>query len=385
MQNNTLTLIPTISIHPGQINLYNEVHWHPHKPSRERTNQQNEIITHGAEHLLKSSRSAKGNVSSIAKRKMTKAVNYMLFITNDKTVTNQYTGKNFKFKIAFATLTLPATQIHSDNTIKSQCLNQVLIELKKYYHVRNYIWRAEKQKNGNIHFHILVDKFIPHQELRDRWNRIVNKLEYVDTYRSEMQSWHENGFRVRKNLLRTWPLRKQKAAYDRGARTHWSSPNSTDIHSVQKIRDLKSYITKYVTKNEVQNYALRIEKLKEFREQNSNIQNKVPGTKRKELIRKKRLRQSTAKKMMQKGRIWGCNTELSNLKGAQSVVDWNLEDELNELTENENVRVLKDQYFTIIFFDSSILMKRPEGQLFKLFSQFLFDKFGYSIQTELAA
>ena len=142
MQNNTLTLIPTISIHPGQINLYNEVHWHPHKPSRERTNQQNEIITHGAEHLLKSSRSAKGNVSSIAKRKMTKAVNYMLFITNDKTVTNQYTGKNFKFKIAFATLTLPATQIHSDNTIKSQCLNQVLIELKKYYHVRNYIWRA---------------------------------------------------------------------------------------------------------------------------------------------------------------------------------------------------------------------------------------------------
>ena len=382
---NTLTLIPTISIHPGQINLYNEVQWHPHKPSRERTNQNNEVITHGAEHLLNSKRSAQGNVSSIAKRKMTKAVNYMLFVTNDKTVTNQYTGKNFKFKIAFATLTLPAKQIHSDNEIKAKCLNQILIELKKYHHVKNYIWRAEKQKNGNIHFHILVDKFIPHQELRDRWNRIVNKLGYVETYRNEMQSWHRDGFRVRKNLLRTWPLRKQKAAYERGARTHWNSPNSTDIHSVQKVRDLKSYITKYVTKNEVRNYALRIEKIKELREQNSGVLNKVPGVKRKELIHKKRLRQLTAKRMKQSGRIWGCNVELSNLKGAQAVIDWNLNDELQELTENEEVKVLQDKYFTILFFDASILMKRPEGQLFKLFSQFLFDKFGYSMQTELAA
>ena len=382
---NTLTLIPTISIHPGQINLYNEVQWHPHKPSRERTNQNNEVITHGAEHLINSKRSAQGNVSSIAKRKMTKAVNYMLFVTNDKTVTNQYTGKNFKFKIAFATLTLPAKQIHSDNEIKGKCLNQILIELKKYYNVKNYIWRAEKQKNGNIHFHILVDKFIPHQELRDRWNRIVNKLGYVETYRNEMQSWHRDGFRVRKNLLRTWPLRKQQAAYERGARTHWNSPNSTDIHSVQKIRDLKSYITKYVTKNEVRNYALRIEKIKELREQNSGVLNKVPGTKRKELIHKKRLRQLTAKRMKQSGRIWGCNIELSNLKGAQAVIDWNLNDELEELTQNESVRVLQDKYFTIIFFDSSILMKRPESQLFKLFSQFLFDKFGYSMQTEIAA
>lgn len=381
----SLTLIPTISIHPGQINLYNEVHWHPHKPHRERTNQRNEIVTHGAEHLINSKRSAQGNVSSIAKRKMTKAVNYMLFVTNDKTVTNQYTGKNFKFKIAFATLTLPSKQIHSDNEIKAKCLNQILIELKKYHHVKNYIWRAEKQRNGNIHFHILVDKFIPHQELRDRWNRIVNKLGYVDTYRNEMQSWHRDGFRVRKNLLRTWPLRKQKSAYERGARTHWNSPNSTDIHSVHKIRDLKSYITKYVTKNEIKEFALRIEKLKELRKNNSGVQNKVPGAKRKELIQKKRNRQLAAKKMKQSGRIWGCNVELSNLKGAQANIDWQINDELEELAANENIKVLEDKYFTIIFFDSSILMKRPESQLFKLFSQFLFDKFGYSIQTEIAA
>lgn len=381
----TLTILPAISIHPGQINIYNEINWEPQRPSREYKIHHDSDSQHGAEHLLNSARSAKGLVSNIAKRKMTKAVNYMLFVTNTKRVTNSYNGRNFQFKIAFVTLTLPSKQIHPDNEIKSQCLNQLLIELKKYYHVRNYIWRAEKQHNGNLHFHVLVDRFIPYQELRDRWNRIVNKLGYVDRYRDEQIQWHSEGFRVRKNLLKTWPKRKQFEAYRRGAKTHWNSPNSTDIHSVQKIRDLKSYITKYVTKNEIKNYALKLEQIAELRKNSSDVLNKVPGTKRKELIRKKRSRQLAAKKMRQSGRIWGCNTELSNLKGAQSLIDWNLEQELQELELTEKVRVLKDTYFTIIFFDSSILLKRPKSQLFKLFSQFLFDRFGYTFQTELAA
>lgn len=381
----TLTILPAVSIHPGQINIYNEIHWDPGRPSRTNSISDDSEYQHGAEHLLSSSRSAKGRVSSIAKRKMTKAINYMLFVTNTKRVTNNYNGRNFQFKIAFVTLTLPSKQIHPDNEIKSKCLNQLLIELKKSYNVKNYIWRAEKQKNGNIHFHLLVDRFIPYQELRDRWNRILNKLGYVDGYRVEQQTWHQNGFRVRKNLLPTWSKKKQFESYQRGAKTHWNSPNSTDIHSVRKIRDLKSYITKYVTKNEVKKFALKIEKLRELRKNNNSVQNPVPGTRRKKLIMQKRSRQLTAKKMRQSGRIWGCNTELSNLRGAQSLLSWDIQDELEKLENSENVKVLKDTYFTIIFFDSSLLMKRPEGQLFKLFSQYLFDVFGYSMQTELAA
>lgn len=382
---NTLTLIPTISIHPGQINLYNEVHWSPFKPHREKISLNNSHSAHGAEHLLNSKRSAQGNVSTVAKRKMTKAVNYMLFVTNNKKVTNQFTGRDFKFRIAFVTLTLPSKQIHSDNEIKASCLNQILIELKKVYKVKNYIWRAEKQKNGNIHFHILVDKFIPYQELRDRWNRIINKLGYVDNYRDSQKMWHSSGFKVRVNLLKTWPKRKQLEAYNRGSKTHWNSPNTTDIHSINKIRNIKDYITKYVTKNEIKDFALKTNKIKELRNSPDYIPCKASPEKRRHLIKNRRLRQIAAKKMKQTGRIWGCNVELSKLKGAQTVVDWNLEEELNELCKHEAVKVFKDKYFTILFFDSSILLKRPQTQLFKLFSAFLYDKFNYSFQTELAA
>lgn len=384
MENN-LTLIPTISIHPGQINIYNEVVWDHHKPIRDKTLSLNFQSTHGAEHLLNSTRSARGRVSVIAKRKMTRAVDYLLFVTNDKKVHNKYTGKNFKFKIAFVTLTLPSKQIHSDNEIKSKCLNQLLIELKKYYNVRNYIWRAEKQHNGNLHFHILVDRFIPHQELRDRWNRIVNKLGYVDRYRDEQIQWHNNGFRVRQNLLKTWPKRKQYDAYKRGSRINWNSPNSTDIHSTRNIKDLKGYVTKYFTKSAIEEFKIKISKLKEFRKSPDYVKPIIPGTKKRELIKCKRKRQSSIKKMSQKGRIWGCNVELSNIKGAQSVLDWQIADELEKLVLDSSVRVLKDRYFQIVFLDSSYFARNPDSYLSKLFFDFLYDKFHYSLQTEFAA
>ena len=348
----TLTIIPSIVVHPGQINLYNQIQWEPSKPNRENYRENNYEEKNGAEHLQDSKRIANGNVSSIAKRKMLKAINYLLFITNDKKVTNAYTGRSFKFKIAFVTLTLPSKQIHSDNEIKSKLLNQFLIELKKYHHVQNYVWRAEKQRNGNLHFHVIIDKFVDHQKLRDRWNRITDKLGYLERYRLEQSNWHSNGFRVRENLLKTWPLRKQRAAYNRGARTNWNSPNSTDIHSVHKIIDIKGYMSKYITKNEIKKISDSVE--------NCDI-------------------------IIQEGRIWACSQYLQNIKGARAEVDWKLEDEIQELVKSENVKVYKDTYFSIIIFDSSILLKRPAGHLFKLLSKYLFEHFNYSFQMEMAA
>lgn len=342
-------IIPCASIHPGQINLYSEVDWHPSKPGSKPKSEKIEYYEPKHEHLLSSSRTAEGRVSPIAKRKMMKSLKYLLLMANEKTIHNVYSGRMFKFKIAFVTLTLPSKQIHSDNEIKNQCLNQLLIELKKHYNVRNYIWRAEKQKNGNLHFHMLVDKFIPHQELRDRWNRIVNKLGYVDAYRCEMQNFHKNGFQVRTDLLKTWPIEKQKAAYRRGARTHWNSPNSTDIHSVQRIQNVKQYIAKYLTKNEIE---IQLEQSAE-----SNIS-------------------------VQQGRIWSCNKELSNIKGAQTIIDSELENELEDLLETDGTTILRDNYYSVIFFDMQIILENPDSQLSKLFFKYMIDKFNYNLQGE---
>jgi hypothetical protein len=406
-----------LSIHPGQINIYHRaerVDFNSNKEDNQVCIEQKGVIQHiqlglfepeqnialtvpgvplnqkpaetekKFQHLLDSARSAKGKVSIIARRKMNKALNYMLFLANEKTYENRFSGRLLKFRIAFVTLTLPSSQVHTDNEIKNICLNQFLIEIKKAYHVQNYIWRAEKQSNGNIHFHIIVDKFIPWQEMRDRWNRIINKLGYVDRYREEQTRWHKNGFRVRKNLLPTWPLRKQKQAYERGAKLHWHSPNSTDIHGVHKIRDVRAYISKYLTKPDLK------EKLKKLRETQEKLKKLQPGAHinscadRARLLANRRRREKNIRIQCQSGRIWGCSQNLSNIRGAQAVIDSEIEEELRELLENPKTRTLRDNYFSVVFFPVELILKKPSGRLFRIFSKYMFDVFQHTFQVEFA-
>lgn len=357
----TLSIVPKISIHPSKINIYNELHWDPHRPVTDKSllaskfnfDSEGNIIETNEKRtaqIIKSSRKANGKISKHARKKMTKASDYLLMMAGNKSVQSQFSGRTFQFKISFITLTLPSYQIDDDKTIINKCLNQFIIEIKKSYKVKNYIWRAEKQKNGNIHFHILTDRYIPWQELRNRWNRIINKLGYVTRYREEQENWHRNGFRPRPELTKTWSLKAQQKAYERGAKQHWNSPNTTDIHSVRKIHNIKKYITKYMSKEEPP-----------FQIKGTNIKISIYQT----------------------GRVWGCNRELNNITGARSEIDSNLENELQTLIEAENVHKFNSDYFTVIYFDYRELALNNLDNLFKLFSAYMFEQFGYPIQTNL--
>lgn len=361
--NRELTVIPQISIHPGQINLSYQYHWSPSRPPRRESNSEyfafvndkGELFEYKEkkhEHLLKSNRTANGKISKIAERKIKKAIDYQLAVTTEKKVTDRITGRTIKMKLAFITLTLPSQQKHTDKEIISKLLNQFLIEIKKYYRVKNYIWRAEKQENGNVHFHILIDKFIPYQELRDRWNRITEKLGYVTRYRLEQENWHKNGFKVRVNLLKTWSYEKQKTAYERGSKQHWHSPNSTDIHSLQKIINIKSYITKYITKQPKS-------------QTNNPNQESLENT--------------------QTGRVWGCNRELNNLKGAQLDVDNITGEQLQKLADNPKVHKFKGDYFEVFYVDWKELPNMGCDYLFNQLALYLHEVFDTPIQTTIPA
>jgi len=317
--------IPMVTIHPNRVNLYS-IPMHRRSGNVEKNRFDIKSV----------SNKRKDEVSTHARRKISKAVEYLLFLARSKSLPDTFHGKAFKFQIAFITLTLPSTQIHSDNIIKAECLNQMLIELRKKWHVKNYVWRSEKQINGNIHFHILVDKFIPWSELRDRWNRITNKLGYVDRYRDQMCSFHNGGFKVRADLLEKWEYKKQIKAYQAGKANDWNSPNSTDIHSLKAVNNIKDYLIKYVTKNE---------------------QNKG-------LI----------------GRIWGCNQEMSDIKGAQIIADSYIKSAVSELLNKFKPSVYSGEYFTSISINISMLSDIEFKCLFKAFSDYLIEKFDYHYQ-----
>lgn len=191
-----------------------------------------------------------GIISAKAAKRIRIAISWLLEIAQEKAVKPYKRGRVTKFKVNFLTLTLPSKQRHSDTDIKRLCLNQFLIEARRKWQVKHYLWRAEPQKNGNLHFHITCDQFIPHTELRDTWNRILSKLGYIQAYQERMKNWHNGGFKLRKDLLKNWSKQAQKKAYIRGNASNWLSPNSTDVHMVKLISNLPAYLSKYCTKNE---------------------------------------------------------------------------------------------------------------------------------------
>lgn len=309
-------LIPHVKVNPSFLTLYDQCVWHnfSKKPLRKKN-------------FIPADKSHHGIVSDRSAAKIKKAIDWLLYIANDKQAFSNYSGKHFKFKLSFITLTLASKQQHSDNEIKSKCLNQFLIEARKKWNVHHYLWRAEPQKNGNIHFHILCDKFIPWSELRDVWNRIQNKLGYVEKYRDEKREFHKGGFQVREDLLEKWSYKKQIRAYRTGSQNDWNSPNSTDIHSVRFVSNLPAYLAKYCTKNQ--------------------------------------------KGRPIEGQLWSLSESLSGIDAPSDVIYSELMEEIKTIFAKYSSDVHHHAYYSIAYIPVWKWSKLVKGNLLKLFNNYI--------------
>lgn len=157
-----------------------------------------------------------GKVSEKARKRIELALSWLLYLAKPKYISEGDTGKRFHFKINFITLTLPSEQKHSDQEITSKCLGNFLDVLKLKCKLEHYLWRAEAQSNGRIHFHLVTDKYIHYESIRKWWNQSTEILGYVSEF--EKKIGHRN-------------------------------PNSTDVHSVKHVKRLASYLSKYMCKN----------------------------------------------------------------------------------------------------------------------------------------
>jgi hypothetical protein len=355
---NEIVIVPKIKIHPNKIVLYNEINYSHFKPSRTKDySTQTSLITVEKDgklqfervnnNFLNSSRTSNGTLSNQAKKRLKTAIEYLLFLNKPTNGKTGNTGRHYQNQITFITLTLPAKQTHTDKEIKEKCLNQFLIEMHKFNRISNYVWRAEYQNNGNIHFHILVNRFIPYADIRTRWNRIINKLGYVNEYRYNQMEWHKNGFRVRLDNLAKWSIEKQLKAYEKGMKENWENPNSTDIHSIKNITNIKAYITKYLTKTD---------QVKELQTEST--------TEHKNTI----------------GRMWAASVVLSNIKGADTEIDSFIGNEINFLRKHFKKAFFESHFFTVIDIDINMIEKTKCLSLFHLFYRYLEREFSYNHQ-----
>lgn len=375
-----LTILPVISISPSKICTYSEVHWSPEKPRRGATFVNLDPNQPLNPKFINSERSANGLISNTARKKIYTALDYLLLMSNEKKVKIHKLNKTVKFRICFVTLTLPSKQIHTDNEIKTMCLNSFLIELTRFYQVKNYIWRAEKQQNGNIHFHFIFDKFILYNELRKRWNRIMNKLGYVDRYATSQKEWHKNGFRPRPWLFDHWPIKEQYNAYLFGVKTDWRSPNSTDIHKVRYINNIKAYVSKYLSKNELVLIRIVHKCLIDKKELTDDEQKKFNKLTKKEIEKYKSMSLVDAEKNIVNGRLWACNQELSDIKNAREYIDSEIEKALQETVKKSECKTFSSDYFNVYYISIDQLKELSPDVLFLYFARYMSEHFKFSMQ-----
>lgn len=155
-------------------------------------------------------------LSDKSSAKIRNAVNWLVQCAGEKRVYSKREKKNFKFKVAFITLTLPDTDTPvTGRDLQIKLLNPFLTYFRKYSELKNYVWKLEFQDNGKLHVHITIDTFIHWREIRTRWNSLLEKNGYM----SKFQRDHGH-----------------------------TDPNSTDVHAVHKVRDIAAYISKYMSK-----------------------------------------------------------------------------------------------------------------------------------------
>ncbi|WP_320998258.1 hypothetical protein [Butyricimonas paravirosa] len=273
-----------------------------------------------------------GIMSVRAKKRINNAIKWLLFMSREKKQYSRDQKKWIKFRITFITLTLASDQRHPDQEIKSRLLNSMLTEMRRDFGMIHYVWRAEKQVNGNIHFHILTNVFIPHSTLRKKWNRIQDKLGYVKAYSKEMQSCHSFGDYYNK-YINQGSYSQLMRRYLLGKATNWHNPNSTDIHSVKKVRNLPAYLSKYLCKASQDNY----EKVED-----------IPT------------------ELLVNGKLWGLSTSLSKLKSIPAIITNAISNELNDLFTLFPNNVHYDQYFTFLRIDFKSLIRHKCTNIMRL-------------------
>ncbi len=158
----------------------------------------------------------KGELSKKSQRKLATVVDWLIVSAKTKWVFDKRTQKHFSFKVNFITLTLPDThEPITEKDFKTKLLQPWISYMRKYGYMRNYVWKIEFQENGKLHAHFTTDTFIHYDKIRDSWNRLLFNHGYLSKWFADKGNY---------------------------------SPNSTDVHSVSKIKNLGGYIAKYMAK-----------------------------------------------------------------------------------------------------------------------------------------
>lgn len=166
----------------------------------------------------------KGGLSVGSRRRLLKALEMFGLVVEERYLINPYSGKRMCFHSSFVTLTIPIEITEAqEKEVVSKLLKGWLQMMNRGYGMKEYVWRAERTKEGRLHVHVVMDVPVHMKSVQNCWNKLLRKSGMLDRYALE------NG--------------------------HYSAP-STHIKGVKSRKVIRKYMSKYMGKSEKSGKAL---------------------------------------------------------------------------------------------------------------------------------
>lgn len=157
-----------------------------------------------------------GIVTKGAQKRIRHSVDRILQFSEVQKVYNPVIHSIQKFRLNFVTLTVADNEtMYTAREMYDLCLKPFLRWMRETKKTQFYIWKAELQKRGQIHYHIVSNKFIEHSEIKNKWNQLQKDAGILEGFFAKHKHYN---------------------------------PNGTDIHAVYKVKDLNAYFSKYLAK-----------------------------------------------------------------------------------------------------------------------------------------
>lgn len=171
---------------------------------------------HGQKKLFEGQKAYSGKVTKGSEKRLRKAISLLVQKSPKRRIWNPVIYKHHDFRIGFVTLTIA----DQGNDTAADVYKKALAPFLRNFRAKgmqDYVWKAELQERGTLHYHIAVNQFIHYQEIQDYWNKKQKAAGYL-----------------------------QKFGQVHG---HFR-PNSVDIHSIRKVSNIEGYLTKYMCKTD---------------------------------------------------------------------------------------------------------------------------------------
>lgn len=355
MTTHEITVVKKISINPVSYTRFEQVYksystdLEEKKVDKQKTNRPTQFLNNKVNDFKLSLNAAKN---------LRNKINWLYFLSDKKIIATS-SGHNYEFRIAFVTLTLPSVQKCKTSEINN-CLILLLNQMRNKYKLKNYVWRLEFQKNGNAHYHICTDTYISQGTWRYHWNKLINKLGFIDEYEKERKDLSFRDYVKKYASNGQTSLLTAKNRYKFGKKTKWRAPKTADVRNAYNSKNVAFYISKYFSKEDkrvsiIKQAIAETEKkqdLPPWEKENiiANLKAELTILETKEkayqlIISNRELTSSNI-------RLWYCSQNLSKIVNLSYFEESNESNEINQLLDQVIIDfTFSDTYFSYFKFD----------------------------------